>query len=72
MHNAHTHIYTHTRTHMHTRAGYTASGEVLNCSAFDVGLHAAVELNADKLFFMCVRGCATQGGMGWGAEGCDV
>jgi len=32
--------------------GFTAAGEVLNCNTFDVGLHAAVELQADKLFFM--------------------
>ncbi|KAG2485158.1 hypothetical protein HYH03_016048 [Edaphochlamys debaryana] len=32
--------------------GFTASGEVLNCNTYDVGLHAAVELGADKLFFM--------------------
>lgn len=29
--------------------GFTAAGEVLNCNTYDVGLHAAVELNADKL-----------------------
>lgn len=29
--------------------GFTAAGEVLNCNTFDVGLHAAVELGADKL-----------------------
>jgi amino-acid N-acetyltransferase len=29
--------------------GFTAAGEVLNCNTFDVGLHAAMELNADKL-----------------------
>jgi amino-acid N-acetyltransferase len=31
-------------------AGFTAAGEVLNCNTYDVGLHAAVELGADKLF----------------------
>lgn len=30
--------------------GYTAAGEVLNCNTYDVGLHAAVELGADKVF----------------------
>ncbi|KAL6752404.1 Aspartate/glutamate/uridylate kinase [Haematococcus lacustris] len=30
--------------------GFTAAGEVLNCNTFDVGLHAAAELGADKLF----------------------
>ncbi|GAX75946.1 hypothetical protein CEUSTIGMA_g3389.t1 [Chlamydomonas eustigma] len=30
--------------------GFTAGGEVLNCSTHDVGLAAAVGLNADKLF----------------------
>jgi hypothetical protein len=29
--------------------GFTAAGEVLNCNTYDVGLHAAVELGADKL-----------------------
>ena len=33
-------------------SGFTASGEVLNCNTHDVGLHAAVQLNADKLIFM--------------------
>jgi hypothetical protein len=28
------------------------AGEVLNCNTYDVGLHAAVELGADKLFFL--------------------
>ncbi|KAG2437190.1 hypothetical protein HXX76_005854 [Chlamydomonas incerta] len=32
--------------------GFTASGEVLNCNTYDVGLHAAAELGADKLFFL--------------------
>lgn len=32
--------------------GFTASGEVLNCNTYDVGLHAAAELSADKLFFL--------------------
>lgn len=32
--------------------GFTAAGEVLNCNTYDVGLHAAVELGADKLFFL--------------------
>ena len=32
--------------------GYSASGEVLNCNAFDVATHAAVELKADKI--MCI------------------
>jgi amino-acid N-acetyltransferase len=29
--------------------GFTAAGEVLNCNTYDVGLHAAVELQAEKL-----------------------
>ncbi|WIA13655.1 hypothetical protein OEZ85_007217 [Tetradesmus obliquus] len=29
--------------------GFTAGGEVLNCNTYDVGLHASIELNADKL-----------------------
>lgn len=29
--------------------GFTAAGEVLNCNTYDVGLHAAMELGADKL-----------------------
>lgn len=32
--------------------GFTAAGEVLNCNTYDVGLHAAVELGADKLLYM--------------------
>lgn len=32
--------------------GFTAAGELLNCNTYDVGLHAAVELGADKLIFM--------------------
>ncbi|KXZ50954.1 hypothetical protein GPECTOR_14g2 [Gonium pectorale] len=32
--------------------GFTAAGEVLNCNTYDVGLHAAAELGADKLFFL--------------------
>lgn len=30
--------------------GYSATGELLNCNVYDIGLHAAVELEADKLF----------------------
>uniref|UniRef100_A0A7S3RA34 amino-acid N-acetyltransferase n=1 Tax=Dunaliella tertiolecta TaxID=3047 RepID=A0A7S3RA34_DUNTE len=30
--------------------GFTAGGDVLNCNTFEVGLHAALELGADKLF----------------------
>lgn len=33
-----------------TNIGFAAGGEVLNCNTYDVGLHAAVELRADKLF----------------------
>ncbi|KAF8060080.1 NAGS2 [Scenedesmus sp. PABB004] len=29
--------------------GFTAGGEVLNCNTYDVGLHASIELGADKL-----------------------
>eukprot|EP00775_Hariotina_reticulata_P009748 gene9748-9906_t len=29
--------------------GFTAAGEVLNCNTYDVGLHASIELGADKL-----------------------
>ena len=35
-----------------SRVGYTASGEVLNCNTYDVGLHAAIEVGADKLIYM--------------------
>lgn len=35
---------------MFSPAGFTAGGEVLNCNTYDVGLHAAVELGAEKLF----------------------
>jgi len=31
---------------------YSAAGEVLNCNSYDVAVHAAVELKADK--FICV------------------
>lgn len=34
--------------------GVSASGELLNCNAFDVATHAAVELQADKL--LCLTG----------------
>ncbi|GMH38195.1 hypothetical protein BSKO_06079 [Bryopsis sp. KO-2023] len=30
--------------------GYGATGNVLNCNVYDVGLHAAVEMRADKVF----------------------
>ena len=32
--------------------GFTAAGESLNCSTYDVGLAAAVGLEADKLFML--------------------
>lgn len=32
--------------------GFTAAGEVLNCNTYDVGLAAAVGLEADKLFIL--------------------
>lgn len=32
-----------------SNVGFAAGGEVLNCNTYDVGLHAAVELEADKL-----------------------
>jgi amino-acid N-acetyltransferase len=31
---------------------YSAAGEVLNCNSYDVAVHAAVDLKADK--FICV------------------
>ena len=37
-----------------TNVGVSASGELLNCNAYDVATHAAVELNADKL--LCLTG----------------
>ncbi|GIL81500.1 hypothetical protein Vretimale_1003 [Volvox reticuliferus] len=37
---------------MLSNIGFTAAGEVLNCNTYDVGLHAACELRADKLFFL--------------------
>jgi amino-acid N-acetyltransferase len=40
--------------------GFTAAGEVLNCNTFDVGLHAAVELGADKL--ICLHQDDVKGG----------
>jgi hypothetical protein len=42
--------------------GFTAAGEVLNCNTYDVGLHAAVELNADKL--ICLHLDDVKGGSG--------
>ena len=33
-------------------SGFTAAGEVLNCSTFDVGFATAVALEADKLFVL--------------------
>lgn len=35
-----------------TNIGVSASGELLNCNAFDVATHAAVELRADKM--LCI------------------
>ena len=32
--------------------GFTAAGEVLNCNTYDVGLAAAVGLEADKIFIL--------------------
>ena len=32
--------------------GFTAAGESLNCSTYDVGLAAAAGLEADKLFIL--------------------
>eukprot|EP00798_Chlamydomonas_sp_ICE-L_P013637 gene13637-19519_t len=32
--------------------GFTAAGEVLNCNSYEIGLHTAVGLQADKLIFM--------------------
>lgn len=44
--------------------GFTAGGEVLNCNTYDVGLHAAVELGADKL--ICLHLEDVKGERGWG------
>jgi hypothetical protein len=33
-----------------------AAGEVLNCNCYDIALHTAVELQADKLIFMRCEG----------------
>lgn len=33
-------------------AGYSAAGEVLVCDIYAVGTHAAIELQADKIFTM--------------------
>lgn len=41
--------------------GFTAAGEVLNCNTYDVGLHAAMELNADKL--ICLHLDDVKGGL---------
>ena len=38
-----------------TNIGVSSSGELLNCNAFDVATHAAVELRADKLLLMTGR-----------------
>eukprot|EP00798_Chlamydomonas_sp_ICE-L_P014642 gene14642-20678_t len=43
--------------------GFTAAGEVLNCNTYDVGLHAAVELNADKLLYLHTEEDAPKGGL---------
>lgn len=32
--------------------GFTAAGEVLNCNIYDIGLAAAVGLEADKIFIL--------------------
>ena len=38
--------------HPHCIIGFTAAGEVLNCNTYDVGLAAAVGLEADKIFIL--------------------
>lgn len=53
--------------------GFTAGGEVLNCNTYDVGLHAAVELGADKLICLHLEDVKCERGWGlvavpWGWE----
>jgi amino-acid N-acetyltransferase len=49
--------------------GFTAAGEVLNCNTYDVGLHAAVELNADKLICLHLDDVKGAQGIHVGAAG---
>ncbi|KAI8462509.1 MAG: N-acetylglutamate synthase [Monoraphidium minutum] len=45
--------------------GFTAGGEVLNCNTYDVGLHAAVELGAEKVFCLHLDDVAQLGLPQW-------
>jgi len=45
--------------------GFTSVGEVLNCNTYDVGLHAAVELGADKLICLHLSDVADLGLPQW-------
>jgi amino-acid N-acetyltransferase len=45
--------------------GFTAGGEVLNCNTYDVGLHASIELNADKLICLHLSDVTEMGLPAW-------
>ena len=49
---------------------YSAAGEVLNCNSYDVAVHAAVDLKADK--FICVTDGVSEMGLPQWLPLCDA
>ena len=49
---------------------YSAAGEVLNCNSYDVAVHAAVDLKADK--FICVMDGVSEMGLPQWLPLCDA